>query len=131
MSRLSPNFPPGLPSGSPPRNLLSTADAVDVVHGRGSRGGEIARRQIQLGIFVRRFLTKQQPAGHVTLADGDTSGSRPANFHILRLVNFPGQRSPANEHPDTRGRVATFARVAQSFWGEEREKGEGLSESDR
>lgn len=74
----SPIFPPGFPSGSPPRNLSSTADAVDVVYGRGFRGGRMDPPGI---LIVRRFLTKKKLVGHVTLADGDTSGS--ATFHIL------------------------------------------------
>lgn len=50
------------------------------------------------GTFVRRFLTKQRLFEHVTLAYGDTSGNRPATFHILRpwisLDNDRRERAP-------------------------------------
>ena len=51
---------------------------MDVVYGRDFRGGRMDPPGI---LIVRRFLTKKKLVGHVTLADGDTSGS--ATFHIL------------------------------------------------
>lgn len=115
VSRLSPNFPPGLPSGSPPRNLLSTADAVDVVHGRGSRGGEIARRQIQLGIFVRRFSNQAAARGtrhsrrwrHVRQLTGEFSYPSTREFPWTTITR---ERAPGHTRQgrDFRARGSVF-----------------------